>query len=327
METLSATDTRQLSEWYLQQKRSLPWRENRDPYRVWISEVMLQQTTTKAVIPFYEKFMTTFPKVEDLAAATEPEVMAHWAGLGYYSRARNLHRSAQLIAKTGFPKTARELLELPGFGPYTSRAVASLCFLESVGVLDGNVVRILTRRLNLSIPWWKTESQKLLQKLSDQLVSHGDPSVVNQAMMELGATVCTPQSPACLLCPWMTSCEARKNRTQLEIPLKKPKAETEIWVWRPTVHQRRGHLALVPNTQAPFLKKTLVFPGEFKKVKQAPKKFDFIHTITNHKIFVSVDRELKKKEPSWLWVDALKLAHYNPSSLLRKALAHSVEKN
>src|SRR5688572_19286950 len=133
------TAKRQLLEWYAQNKRALPWRENRDPYRIWISETMLQQTTTTAVIPYFERFTRKFPDLKTLAKAPQSEVVEAWAGLGYYSRARNLHKSAQaLFAAGGFPRRFRELIELPGFGPYTSRSVASLAFDESVGVVDGN---------------------------------------------------------------------------------------------------------------------------------------------------------------------------------------------
>ena len=144
-------DRDSLITWYKENKRDLPWRNpqgsrgSKDPYRIWISEVMLQQTTVTAVIPFYEKFMNRFPKVQDLAQAKIEDVYEYWAGLGYYSRARNLHKAAQMFAENGFPKTAAELIEYPGLGPYTSRAIASLAFGEKVGVLDGNVIRVLSR--------------------------------------------------------------------------------------------------------------------------------------------------------------------------------------
>lgn len=150
-----AEDRASLVAWYQKNKRVLPWRKDRNPYRIWISEVMLQQTTVAAVVPFYERFLERFPTVDDLAKASIEQVYEVWAGLGYYSRARNLHKAAQSIFEHGFPQKAEQLIELSGFGPYTSRAVASLAFNEHVGVLDGNVIRVLTRRYGLDIPWWE----------------------------------------------------------------------------------------------------------------------------------------------------------------------------
>jgi len=163
----------ELMNWYEINKRSLPWRTNQDPYRIWISEIMLQQTTVVAVIPFYEKFLNNFKTVSDLAEATEAEVLKNWSGLGYYSRARNIHKAAKLLSESGFAKTAVELAELPGFGPYTSRAVSSICFEEKVGVLDGNVIRVLCRYLGLNYQWWNPQPRKARMFIvPDQCVVH-----------------------------------------------------------------------------------------------------------------------------------------------------------
>ncbi len=193
---------RNLINWYLENQRLLPWRMDRDPYKIWISEVMLQQTTVAAVIPYFEKFIQKFPTVQILASSKLEDVYEFWAGLGYYSRARNIHASAKILAISGFAKTHTELIKLPGFGPYTSRAVSSLAFNESVGVLDGNVIRVLSRVFAIKSEWWKPLHRIQLQNYSDQLAKYGESANLNQGLMELGATVCTPQKPLCPICPW-----------------------------------------------------------------------------------------------------------------------------
>ena len=283
---------------------------------------MLQQTTVQAVVPFYERFMERFPTVSDLANAPLEEVLEAWAGLGYYTRARNLHRSAQSLSSEGFPRTAAELLELPGFGPYTSRAVASLAFGEAVGVLDGNVIRVLSRLTNSRAQWWKTAGRLGLQKMSDQLCQLEAPEIINQGLMELGATVCTPDNPACLLCPWVSSCEARKKGTMDKLPLSKPRRDTEIWIWEPQIIWKNKKLALVENDYAPFLKGQLIPPGRVKKADEKPAKFDAKHTITHHQIYIKKQKTLKAKTQGKIhWVDLKELRKKNPSSLLQKALA------
>jgi A/G-specific adenine glycosylase len=213
-------NNQKLLTWYNQNKRDLPWRKTQDPYMIWISEVMLQQTTVKAVIPYYEKFLKKFPTVKSLSKASIKEVYTSWAGLGYYSRADNLHKAAKVLSETGFPKTHSELLEYPGFGPYTSRAVSSFAFRDEVGVLDGNVIRFLSRYHGLSIPWWENSSRLVLQEHADNWVKGSDSSQTNQALIEIGATICTPKSPSCLLCPVKGNCYAFTKMDQETFPKK-----------------------------------------------------------------------------------------------------------
>ena len=252
-------DQNDLINWYVQNRRELPWRKHKDAYKIWISEVMLQQTTVAAVVPYYEKFISRFPTVHILAKAKEEDVLEHWAGLGYYSRARNLHRSAQHLSKSGFYKTAAELIELPGFGPYTSRAVASIAFNEPVGVLDGNVIRVLSRRFGLKLDWWNTKEKQILQNLSDQLAATKKNSEINQGLMELGASICTPKKPLCLLCPWKKRCVSFAKGIVESLPLPKPKVNFEIWHWTLKPHLKNDFIHLTPNATTPFLKK-LPFP-------------------------------------------------------------------
>lgn len=316
-------DHKLLTQWYKKNRRALPWRENKDPYRIWLSEVMLQQTTVVAVIPYFEKFLTKFPTMQDLAAAPEQEVLEAWAGLGYYSRARNLHKAAKALA-TSFPQTASELLEFPGFGPYTSRAVASIAFGEKVGVLDGNVIRVLSRKYGLSLEWWNSKERDKLQSLSDSLALFGQSDISNQGLMELGATICTPQKVTCILCPWSADCAARESGRVASLPLKKPRRVSEVWVWKPLVTIKDKKVALLKNDYAPFLKGQLIFPGEISKEKSKPKAYDTKHNITHHDIFIQITRKKALTQKNLQWVPLKDLKKVNPSSLLQKVL-HKVE--
>lgn len=317
-------DQSDLITWYLTNRRELPWRKNKDPYRIWISEVMLQQTTVTAVIPFYEKFMTRFPTVQALAKAEQNEVLEYWAGLGYYSRARNLHRSAIMLAESGFHQKADQLLELPGFGPYTSRAVSSLAFGEHVGVLDGNVIRVLSRRYGLHLEWWNGKQKDILQKISDQLAQTLQNSEINQGMMELGATICTPKKPLCLMCPWKNRCVALKTNEIELLPKSKPKAAFEIWQWTFIPHIKKGQIYLQPFTDGPFLK-NLHFPeSQAFKLKKKPKTFDFKHGVTKYDLFINIAKPTAKptnKTPKGgQWVNISEIKKLNPTSLMTKIL-------
>lgn len=317
-----------LVKWYDSQKRPLPWRINRNPYPIWISEIMLQQTTTKAVLEYFNRFLIRFPNVEALAEAKIEDVYEQWAGLGYYSRARNLHKASQILAKDGFPKTHTELMALPGFGPYTSRAVSSQAFGEKVGVVDGNVNRVYCRVFNDSSDWWSKKTQSKIQAWADDLCQWEDPSEMNQALMELGATVCTYKSPTCLICPWNKDCQSFKLQTQNLVPKKKAKKNKEIWVWNPEVYlNSKKEFLLVEKNDVSFLKNKWVFPGKAKRVEAKPQKYDYKHTITNHEIYVSVSR-LKSKSnlnanlnsAKSCFVDSKFLSQKSPFSLMKKAL-------
>lgn len=316
-------DHASLLDWYRKNHRTLPWRANSDPYRIWLSEVMLQQTTVVAVIPYYERFLQKFPKLKDLADAELPHVLEAWAGLGYYSRARNLHKAAQALHSGGFPQTAAELLELPGFGPYTSRAVASIAFNEKVGVLDGNVIRVLSRNYGLPVEWWLPKQRQVLQDISDDLAIRGEASHINQGLMELGATVCTPHNPVCLLCPWMKTCVAYQEHRVAELPLKKERKKSEVWVWKVNlqIREQKGKtlVGLIENDYAPFLKGQWLFPGEIAKEARKPKDYDARHGITHHDIYIQIQPK-KSSNKNLRWVEIDELKKVNPSSLLSKTL-------
>jgi A/G-specific adenine glycosylase len=223
-----------LFEWYQVHSRVLPWRqEPRDPYHVVVSEVMLQQTQVDRVVPRFESFMGRFPTLGALAGATEEEVLEEWSGLGYYRRARLLHRLAKVVIERpdGLPRTARELGKLPGIGPYTAAAVASLAFGEAAPVLDGNVMRVGARVLAMKSDPRSAEGRRQLEVWISSLMEGKSPGQVNEALMELGATVCTPVGPECDRCPFDTECKARKQGRQQDFPPPRRRRETEALRW------------------------------------------------------------------------------------------------
>lgn len=310
---------------------------------------MLQQTTVAAVVPYYERFMTRFPSLQVLAAASVDDVLEYWAGLGYYSRARNLHRAAQALqarslqarsrrseTKSGgaFPETHLELLEYSGFGDYTARAVSSLAFGERVGVLDGNVIRILSRVEGRRTEWWKPAERKALQARADAWASERncDSSDINQAMMELGATVCTPKSPSCLLCPLRSACVAFKNRSgefsPTVLPLSRPRRTLEIWHWQPEVTFKNGAVRLIKNDYAPFLKQHWILPGSATLKKARPSRFHLRGSVTHHDIFITLKKATpvkttptkRKAQSGECWVPLQNLKAQVPSSLIRKTI-------
>jgi len=217
-----------LLNWYRHQGRTLPWRGNPDPYFVWVSEIMLQQTRVETVIPYFERWMHQFPTVNDLAKASEQDVLNAWEGLGYYSRARNLHKAAKFVVEQHsgeLPRDLKALRKLPGIGRYTVGAIASIAFNMDEPTLDGNLRRVYARLFDVSDPADSTAGEKILWSLAAEHLPHGQAGDYNQALMDLGATICLPKNPRCLLCPLMEMCAARANGTQEQRPVLKPKKE------------------------------------------------------------------------------------------------------
>ncbi|MCA1802697.1 MAG: A/G-specific adenine glycosylase [Rhodothermaceae bacterium] len=218
----------ELLNWYYLNRRDLPWRRSNDPYHIWLSEIMLQQTRVDQVTPYFERFTAAFPTVHDLAGATQQDVMMLWEGLGYYSRARNMHRAARMISeKFGgmMPGTYEEILTLPGVGPYTAAAIASIAHGMPHAVVDGNVIRVLTRYSGMDGDVRTTAVKKAVEALAGELLDRKNPGDYNQALMELGATVCTPRAPDCGSCPLQTGCIAFRSAMTHIIPYKSPKKQ------------------------------------------------------------------------------------------------------
>lgn len=237
-----------LLSWYRVHHRNLPWRKTKDPYRIWVSEIMLQQTRVAAVLEHYKKFLETFPTVRQLAGASEADVLAAWSGLGYYRRARMLHRAAQLVAEERagrIPKTAAELRMLPGIGRYTSNAIASIAFGEALAVVDGNVERVLGRMLRKKI------SGEQLWSTAQLLLDPDSPGDFNQAMMELGATICMPGVPLCERCPVRKHCSSRGSELERSAPEKRLRRSSSVLFLRHAgairLSQRRSDERLMPG--------------------------------------------------------------------------------
>lgn len=217
---------KRLLTWYHRNKRDLPWRRTKNPYHIWLSEIMLQQTRVETVTPYYERFISEFPVITDLAKASLDSVLKLWEGLGYYARARNLHKSSQIIQDKyngKMPISFEKISGLPGIGRYTAGAICSIAYSQKVPVLDGNVIRVLTRIYAIRGDPQKNIINQKLWQLATDLLPRKSPGDLNQALMELGATICTPRNPACVLCPVNTYCESLKNGLMDKIPFKKRK--------------------------------------------------------------------------------------------------------
>ncbi len=224
-EDLPVVELRQsLLDWYQRCGRELPWRNNPDPYAVWISEIMLQQTQVKTVLPYFQRWMVTFPTVESLAMADQTAVLKQWEGLGYYARARNLHRTAQIVAEEyggQFPRNFDEVVALPGIGRTTAGGILSSAFNQRAAIVDGNVKRVIARLIALDRP--PAKAMHRLWEVSEALIDPENPRDFNQAFMDLGATLCTAKNPACLICPWRSHCAAYNLGTQSELPMRESK--------------------------------------------------------------------------------------------------------
>jgi A/G-specific adenine glycosylase len=235
--------------WYEANKRTLPWREEATPYHVWLSEIILQQTRVAQGLPYYHNFVETFPSVHDLAYASEDEVLRLWEGLGYYSRARNLHATAKMIVEKydgKFPDNYAELIKLKGVGPYTAAAIASICFDESVPVIDGNVYRLIARAFGIYDNIADTKSRKVFEKVLNEVVPRRFAGAFNQGMMELGALVCKPANPACDECPLTGMCFAFEKKVQVQLPVKIKKQKIKkrdftyhVWTYGEQVAMRK----------------------------------------------------------------------------------------
>lgn len=299
-----------IKKWYEAAKRDLPWRRTRDPYAIWISEIMLQQTRVATVIPYYEKFLNAFPDARALVAADEDRVLRMWSGLGYYSRARNLRKAAREIGDGEFPKEYDAIRGLPGVGDYTAAAVASIAFGFPYAAVDGNVRRVIARLSG--------DGHADFIKIANHLLDRRDPGVWNQAMMELGATVCLPRNPLCGACPAAKWCEARARGTQNELPLKKVKPETVRLSRTLFVVRRQGKILLAPGER---VRGFWDLPERIRPASLGPVVGEFGHSITHHRYRFEVREAIVTRIPkAFCWVAEQQLHEIPLSTTAKKAL-------
>ncbi|MGQ0673029.1 MAG: A/G-specific adenine glycosylase [Hyphomicrobium sp.] len=345
-----------LLDWYDVERRELPWRatapRRADPYRVWLSEIMLQQTTVKAVIPYYLRFLARWPDVGALAASELEDVLSEWAGLGYYSRARNLHTCArQVVAQHGgrFPRSERELLALPGIGPYTAAAIVAIAFGEPATPVDGNIERVVARLFAVRQPMPAAKAE--IRRLAATLTPDNRPGDFAQAMMDLGAAVCTPKRPSCLMCPLQTDCHAHAKGIEAALPVRRTKAE------RPArfgvaflVLREDGHVLLRQRPEAGLLGGMLEVPSTDwlsdwprpdHALGAAPVKASWwsvpdsvSHTFTHFRLELMVYRAIVPVEATltfWAepercrWVARRDLDRAALPSVMRKVIAHALQ--
>jgi len=300
----------ELLHWYKPQDRPLPWKGINDPYRIWLSEIILQQTRVDQGLPYYQKFVAHFPHVEDLAKAEEDEVLKLWQGLGYYSRARNLHATAKMIVNDfdgQFPTTYKGLLQLKGVGPYTAAAIASFAYQLPHAVVDGNVYRVLARYFGINSPIDKSAAKKRFQKIANELLAQDAPATYNQAIMDFGATVCTPKKAACDNCPLNTKCTAYANDKVYALPRKSKRIK----------HRKRYFYYLVIRTPKGIYLRQRGADDIWKKLYDFP----LIETDRLYKRATIID-QLSKTEEWQQWFGQAPLDVQKISKLYKQTLSH-----
>jgi len=308
-----------LLSWFDTQHRDLPWRRTKDPYAIWVSEIMLQQTRVAAAIPYFERFLTRFPNYAALATAAEEDVLRHWAGLGYYYRARNMQKAAQVMLEVAaFPSDYDTILSLPGVGAYTAAAVASIAFDLPHAVVDGNVIRVISRLLA------SNEEPKQVAETAGKLLDRRRSADFNQAMMELGATLCLPKNPHCLLCPVANMCRARELGAQDQFPAPKIKTRNKqinrdlFWIERRgkvLAWQRPEHARLMPGFWE------LPEQEHLPSVSPRDEIGAFRHGITIHDYRIKLWRASPPAElANCQWLEICELAHLPLSTIFQKAI-------
>jgi A/G-specific adenine glycosylase len=333
---------RRLLNWYRQNRRDLPWRRSRDPYAIWISETMLQQTQVKTVLPYYSRFIRAFPTLQSLARAPLPRVLRLWSGLGYYRRAENLHKAArQIVRRHGgiVPREYRQLRALPGIGDYTAGALLSIAFGEKYPAVDGNARRVLSRLV-------LTSSAEKIHAHAVRLAKTSQPGNLNQALMELGATLCTPKEPRCGNCPVEAKCRSRNRPGRQPAKLQPPKAMARNVIWPLAIVHYRGKILLRRRQADGLLAKLWELPGAeltptektealvreelgpLSTTALVPQRLGVLrHSITNRRIHAPVllyrwprNKRPPGGKPEWRWILPTELHRYATSSMTAKAV-------
>jgi A/G-specific adenine glycosylase len=311
--------------WYDAGHRDLPWRRTRDPYRIWVAEIMTQQTRAQTAIPYYRKFLKRFPRVESVAAAPEDDVLALWSGLGYYSRARHLKRAAeQIVAAGGFPRDYEAIRALPGVGDYTAAAIASMAFGLPHAVVDGNVLRVMARVENDPADIASARTRTRFRAVAQGWLDGKRPGAFNQALMELGATVCLPRKPLCPVCPLASACRARLAGAESQIPVKLRRREVERIQATLLVVRRGGkvllHRRAVTAGRMPGFWE-LPAPEDLPAARAGKFLGEFRHSITHHRYTIQVRAaSAPRLGEGFGWFSIERLGEIPLSATARKAL-------
>ena len=300
--------------WYAENGRDLPWRRTRDPYAVWLSEIILQQTRIAQGTAYWERFMHRFPTVQDLADATEDEVLRLWEGLGYYSRARNLHAAAKQIVEMGaFPDTLEGIRSLKGVGDYTAATIGSICFDLPAAVVDGNVYRVLARHFGIATPVGTTEAKKEFTALAQRLLPEDQAGAFNQGMMDFGALQCTPQNPACLTCPLQPTCNAfRTGRVEL-LPVKKPATAVQERHFNYIYVRYQGQTAIRRRGAGDIwqgLYEPLVMPESIGQLIKSGVRHQLTHRLLIADFYLWEPKERPELPEGYFWVKETELDNY-----------------
>jgi A/G-specific adenine glycosylase len=317
---------KRLIAWYDAGHRDLPWRATDDPYRIWISEIMLQQTRAQTVIPYYERFLGRFPTVKALSDAAEDEVLTLWAGLGYYSRARNLRRAArQIVEAGGFPRDYDGLRSLPGIGDYTAAAIASIAFALPYAVLDGNVMRVVARMENDASDIGAVRTRERFRQVAQSWMDTKRSGEFNQAMMELGATVCLPKNPLCKACPLSTGCRSRASGTVAQLPVKLRRT-APVKIEGTLLIVRRGGRILLRQREPDASRMAgfwdLPAPADLPNARLQRRLGEIRHTITHHHYrFTVATATARVPKGPFRWFKSEEMETVPLSTTARKALS------
>lgn len=326
--------------WFDKNKRNLPWRTHSDPYKIWLSEIILQQTRVAQGIDYYLKFTETYSTIQDLAAASEQDILRLWQGLGYYSRARNLHATAKFIVENHrgkFPNNYKELLKLKGIGPYTAAAIASIAFQEAVSAVDGNVFRVFSRYFNIHLDISQPKTRNYFFQLGNEIIDPKKPGDFNQAVMELGATVCLPVNPKCEICPVNESCEALTQKTITQLPVKTKKTKVSQRYFHFMEISDGKNFLMTKREEKDVWKNLFTFPLiELSENESIPKMIssginfekthEEIHILTHQKLNITFWKTKTKEEELQNHAEKLKAEIYSLAELDQLPLPRPMEK-
>lgn len=323
------TVTSALQDWFLIHQRPLPFRTTKDPYRIWISEIMAQQTQIDTMLPYYARWMAKWPTLDALALASDEELLKAWEGLGYYTRVRNIAKATRFLhdQHRSFPTTAEAISTLPGIGPYTAAAIASICFDEKAVAIDGNVYRVVSRFLGLNSPLGSSALKNDVHAAMTAWMSSATPSIFTQAMMELGALVCTPKKPTCEVCPLMTSCLARAQDKVLDYPVKTATKKSPVQTKHIAIYRNEhGQIALTDQHEDTLLKGFYRLP-EITVLPENAKPVGTAKHVFSHRVWEMTFVLINDGSQPYRYVDPITLDHLPVITAHRRFLAQFITKS